>query len=98
MNENNENKPKFTYEELSKKYLEKQTIDKKSNAAKEFSTDYSMVVSFIVSILILSFLGVFFGNKLDQKLNTTPLFILLFSFLGIAASFRNLLKDIKQKK
>lgn len=98
MNEENKNKPKYTYEQLSKKYLDKTPDNNNKHNVKEFAGDYQMIVSFLVSIVILIFLGVFLGHKLDKKLNTTPLFIIIFTFLGIAASYRNLLKDANRKK
>ncbi len=97
MNDDDKNKAKYTFEELSKKYLEKQP-EKENYKMKEIANDYQMIVSFILTILILTFLGVFFGYKLDQKIHTTPLFVLLFPFLGIAAAYRNLFKDSSRKK
>ncbi|QVK17786.1 AtpZ/AtpI family protein [Mycoplasmatota bacterium] len=98
MNKENKEKAKYTYEELSEKYLEKKVLDKKTNKMKSLASDYQMIVSFIVTLVILIFLGIFLGNKLDQKLKTSPLFILLFTFLGIGASYRNLIKDANRKK
>lgn len=98
MNEENKEKAKYTYEELSEKYLGKKVKNRKNNKMKRMASDYQMIVSFIVTLLVLIFLGVFLGNKLDQKLKTTPLFILLFTFLGIGASYRNLFKDANRKK
>ncbi len=98
MNEENKDKPKYTYEQLSNKYLEKTPNNNDKHKVKEFASDYQMIVSFLVTIIILTSLGVFLGYKLDKKLNTTPLFIIIFTFLGIAASYRNLFKDAFRKK
>jgi len=100
MNEEKKDYPEYSYEELSKKYLEKKVNENQSNKieVKRFASDYQMIVSFLLTLIILIFLGVFLGYKLDQLLKTTPLFILIFTFLGIAASYRNLFKDANKKK
>lgn len=98
MDENTDKKPKYTYEELSDKYIEKKD-DKnaKKREVKQFASDYQMIVSFGVTLVVLIALGIFLGYKLDQELQTTPLFILVFTFLGIAAAYRNLFKDANRK-
>lgn len=51
----------------------------------------------ITPILICTVIGAF----LDKKLNTTPLFIIIFILLGVAGAFRNLFfhvgKEIKRQ-
>jgi ATP synthase protein I len=94
MTENKDEKPKYTYEQLKEKCLdEKKAVEKEKNTTKQFAQDYQMIVSFMLTLIILILGGVFLGKYLDEKLNTSPLFILLFTFLGIAASYRNLFKD-----
>ncbi len=99
MDEEKKENPKYSYEELCKKYLDKEPEVKKTpKEMKRLASDYQMIVSFMVTLLILIFLGVFLGYKLDKLLHTTPTFILIFTFLGIAASYRNLFKDANRKK
>lgn len=85
------NKPKYTYEELKEKYLDNKK-EKKFEKTQDFAKDYNMITSFMITIVILIALGVFIGNWLDKQLGTTPLFIILLTFLGIAAAYRNLYK------
>lgn len=87
--------PKFTYEELSEKYIDGKE-ESSFTKAKDITKDYNLVVTFIISILLYIGIGVFVGNYLDNLLNTKPLFILLFTFLGIGAAYRNLYVLIKK--
>jgi len=96
MNDDKNNKPKYSYEELREKYIEKK--EERNFPLREFSKDYSIIINFFVTVLVSIGLGLFLGLLLDNKLNTKPLFIILFTLLGIAASFRNLLKDINSRK
>ena len=88
-NKKSERKTKYSYEELKQKYIdEKEEIHfkKKRNLAK----DYNMIVTFIISIVLYIGLGVFIGYYIDELLHTKPLFILILSFIGIGAAYRNL--------
>lgn len=49
-------------------------------------------VSMAAPILI----GVYIGKKLDDFLKVSPLFLLIFIILGIAASFTNLFKIVEK--
>lgn len=51
---------------------------------------YSIVSSFGLQMIITIGIGMFAGYYLDKYLNTTPLFIIIFVFLGVGAGFRNL--------
>lgn len=42
--------------------------------------------------------GVFLGYQLDRWLHTSPLFLLLCFFLGVAGSFLNIYRVFKQQK
>ncbi len=52
-------------------------------------------VAFVMVIPI--FLCFFVGIYLDEKLGTSPLFLVVFILLGVGASFRNLFKIILSK-
>lgn len=91
-------KPKYSYEELHEKYIEKKAPNQsEKKVVKQFASDYQMIVSFVITLVVLLVLGVYLGYKLDQILNSTPLFILIFTFLGIGAAYRNLFKDANKK-
>lgn len=97
LEQNNKNKQtKYTYEELKEKY-----IDNKSNSAskktKEIASDYNMIVSFVITIVLLIGIGILGGWYIDNYLNTKPLFIVILSLLGIAAAYRNLYVSVTRR-
>ena len=53
---------------------------------------YLTQVAFIMLTPI--FLGVFAGNFVDNKFNTSPWFLLLFIVLGVGTAFMNLYKFV----
>ncbi|SCX77331.1 AtpZ/AtpI family protein [Desulfoluna spongiiphila] len=61
---------------------------------KELSYYSSLGLQVAISIL----LGVGFGIFLDRFFGTTPVLMLIFLVLGIAAAFRNLLLAVKRSK
>ncbi|WP_300668810.1 AtpZ/AtpI family protein [Desulfoluna sp.] len=61
---------------------------------KELSYYSSLGLQVGISIL----LGIGIGIFLDQHFGTTPVLMLIFLGLGIAAAFRNLLLAIKRSK
>jgi len=61
---------------------------------KELSYYSSLGLQVAISIL----LGVGFGIFLDRFFGTTPVLMLVFLVLGIAAAFRNLLLAVKRSK
>ncbi len=56
--------------------------------------DRSMARAYKVGIelMVAMFVGLAVGFFVDKYLETTPLFILIFFFLGVAAGFRNVYK------
>jgi ATP synthase protein I len=49
-----------------------------------------------LTLAIAIILGWAFGNWLDKKLGTTPYLMLLFTLLGVAAGFIEMIKIAKQ--
>jgi ATP synthase protein I len=88
-----EKKTQFTYDELKEKYIDGKQKTSYTKTQK-IASDYNMIVTFIISVMLFIGIGVFAGVYLDRYLNTTPLFILVFSFLGIAVAYRNLFISI----
>ncbi len=61
--------------------------------------NYARYTSIGLQMLVIIFLGVFGGFKLDQYLGTTPLFIILLSFAGVSLAIYHAIRDfIKQNK
>ena len=44
---------------------------------------------------LIIFLGVFFGNYLDEKTGLSPLFIVSFSLISIGLALYNVIKQLK---
>ncbi len=91
MSEDKKEKPKYSYEELSEKYISKKKEPDKDSKTKGFGKAYAIITSFIVTLVIAILLAIFVGRKLDEWLGTKAVFTVLFLLLGIAASFRNLI-------
>jgi ATP synthase protein I len=54
---------------------------------------YARYTSIGVQMLVIIFLGVFGGYKLDHYAGTTPLFIVLLSFAGVSLAIYYAVKD-----
>lgn len=92
MKDQNERSTKYTYEELKRKYIDKEVPTYKK--VKAVTNDYHVFISFIINLVILIALGGGCGYYLDQKFDTKPIMMLLLILLGIGAAFRNLVKAV----
>jgi F0F1-type ATP synthase assembly protein I len=50
-----------------------------------------------ISMILPIFLCLWFGQWLDKKIGTSPLFLIVFLVLGIMSAFRNLFKMTKKQ-
>lgn len=75
--------------ELSEKYLNKKDKKELQNPNGGLYKGYVIGISLFTHVLV----GIFIGYGLDHWLNTKPLFILIFIFLGFAAGIWQLYKD-----
>lgn len=57
-----------------------------SSWAKSLSLISQLGITMITPILICTFIGIF----IDEKINSSPIFTIIFIVLGVAAAFRNL--------
>lgn len=68
-----------------------------SSWAKNLSLISQLGITMITPILICTFIGIF----IDEKINTPPIFTIIFILLGVGAAFRNLFyhtsKQIKKE-
>lgn len=93
---------KFTYSpslgltnSLAVDKIKKERLRKKNTLQTEqFNFRYLNIGYYILTPILL---GVFLGLGLDYWLNTKPLFISIFIFLGTVASFYNLIKLLKDE-
>jgi F0F1-type ATP synthase assembly protein I len=71
----------------------------KDSQNKDPLQNYAKYSGLAVQMLVIIFLGVFGGFKLDSYLHTKPLFTLLFSLLAVFAAIYLSVKDfIRPKK
>jgi len=82
---------------IKKEGLEKANVSKKTSLSKRADTlkgaqKGANYLSLAFQMGILIFFGAFGGLKLDQKIGTSPLFIILFSFIAIALSMYNIIR------
>jgi|SRR5690554_5206200 len=87
-----EKRSKYSYEELKRKYIDKEPA--KQTTTKEVTNALSIFIGFIFNMVLLIAAGLFIGYFIDKRLETTPIFMLLLTLLGIGAAFRNLIKSI----
>ena len=59
--------------------------------------NYARYTSMGIQMLVIIFLGVFGGYKLDQLAGTTPLLTLLLSFAGVTMAIYLAIKDFLKK-
>ncbi len=55
-----------------------------------FLANFALVSQIGIMMVIPIILGVWLGSKIDNKLGTGPLFLIIFMILGVGASFRNI--------
>lgn len=67
-----------------------------------FLANFALVSQIGVMMVIPIVLGIWLGNKIDQKLGTGALFVIIFMVLGIGSAFRNVYllvyKQFEKKK
>jgi len=65
--------------------------------SRELSDTFGLTSQLGVSMFVCIFLGLLVGKSLDQKLNTSPLMLILCMLLGAGAAFKTIY-DILIKK
>jgi len=63
--------------------------DKKKERS-EFAQAVTFFSQIAITMAVCVFIGVFLGNFLDRLLGTSPWLLIIFSLLGIGASFKSL--------
>jgi len=56
----------------------------------EFAKAIVFLSQIAITMAVCVFIGVFLGNFLDRLLGTSPWLLIVFSFLGVGASFKSL--------
>jgi F0F1-type ATP synthase assembly protein I len=84
----NENK-KDRLEELSDKYLKEKSKKDLYNPKGGLYKGYVIGINLFTHVLV----GIFMGYGLDKFFETSPLFILIFIFLGFAAGMWQVYKE-----
>ena len=63
-----------------------------NQAFKSAHIGWRMILELVIGIII----GVILGFSLDSFLNTSPIFLIIFIFLGFAAGVRTMIKTAKE--
>ncbi len=70
-------------------------INKKNK--REISNALSMVTQIGLTMFFTIFISILFGKFLDDRFNTSPWLLLVFTILGILSAFRNLYDMVIKK-
>ncbi|MCL2820096.1 MAG: AtpZ/AtpI family protein [Oscillospiraceae bacterium] len=68
----------------------------KKQRQNEFAKAMSHFIQISVSIIACLAVGIFLGWLLDRWLGTSPWFLMIFSFLGVAAAFKSIFDFAKK--
>ncbi|MCK9268569.1 MAG: AtpZ/AtpI family protein [Alkaliphilus sp.] len=71
-------------------------MPKKTDEDRKGLENFALITQVGMSMVIPILLGVYIGKKLDDWLNKSPLFLLIFIVIGVAAAFTNLFKVIEK--
>ncbi len=76
---------KFDEEGSVKEYLKLNKYDR-----GKIASAYALLSQIAIQVLVIMVMMFFLGKWLDQKLGTSPLFLLLFLLLGMASAFKSI--------
>ena len=62
----------------------------KGSERSEFAKAITFLSQIAITMAVCVFIGVFLGSYLDRLFGTSPWFLLIFSLLGVGASFKAL--------
>lgn len=62
----------------------------------EFLHGLALITQLGINLFIIIFLGLITGKFLDDKFSTSPIFLIIFIILAVAAAFRNLFMMTKK--
>jgi len=88
--------PKFVFMAMRVGVMDNRE-QKKGKQRKELTNAFSFFSQVITMMAACVLVGVFLGKFLDDLLGSTPGFLIVFSLLGIAASFKAMF-DLAMKK
>lgn len=80
--------------EKARKPAEKEAKRKRAKSGKAFGQAYRIGIEMVIAIAV----GGFIGWLLDRWLETPPIFMLIFFFLGVAAGFLNVYKAAEKMR
>lgn len=69
-----------------------------NNQKKSYLNNYARYSSIAFQMLVIILAGVFGGYKLDEWLNTTPLFTVILSLLSVVIAIYSVVKDLLNNK
>lgn len=68
----------------------------KTNEKSSGMPDYMWLASLGINLVVSSLVGLFIGFYLDKWLNTKPILMFVFFFIGLIAGFRQIIKEMKK--
>ena len=71
-------------------------MPKKTSEDKKGLENLALITQVGISMVTPILVGLYIGKKLDDWLNKSPLFLLIFIIIGIGASFTNLFKTVEK--
>ncbi len=88
-------------DDLEKKIVENKKNTNKEGSVKEYlklnkyergkiASAYALLSQIAIQVLVIMVMMFFLGRWIDQKLGTSPLFLLLFLLLGMASAFKSI--------
>ena len=71
-------------------------MPKKTSEDRKGLENFALITQVGISMVTPILVGLYIGKKLDEWLNKSPLFLLIFIIIGIGASFTNLFKTVEK--
>ena len=71
-------------------------MPKKTSEDRKGLENFALITQVGISMVTPILVGLYIGKKLDDWLNKSPLFLLIFIIIGIGASFTNLFKTVEK--
>ncbi len=62
----------------------------KRSEKNEIASAFSLIMGLGINLIVVTIICLFIGNFLDNFFDTSPLFIIIFFFVAIITSFRNI--------
>ncbi len=93
-NEKNINDEKINKENTNAENTEQSTLKEylkmDSNDRAKVASAYTLLTHLAIQVMVIIVMTFFFGKWLDEVFDTSPLFLLIFVFIGMLSAFRSI--------